>query len=334
VSTSSASWTSDRCLFALPRDLAAAARVRVLPVGFDATASYGKGTAKAPERVLRASQQVDLFDPVFGDAWRAGIALEPADGRLAGWNRDASGAAARAVALWERGAPVADRLDDIGIVDRVTSALAKHLREGVGALLDGGHIPGVLGGDHSVALGGLQAALDRTPGLGVLQIDAHADLRPSYQGFRHSHASILHNVLAHDPAPTCVVQVGLRDLSAEEWAFATAHPALHPNLARDLEGVAWIDRALAPLPQDLWITFDIDGLDPTLCPATGTPVPGGLDWRQAMTLLEVVARRGHRVVGFDLTEVGNAEWDANVGARLLLKLATLALITQPSESGP
>lgn len=329
-------------LFGLDPSLEPGAAVLIIPAPFEATASHGRGTSHAPTRVVEASPQVDLYDPAFPDAWQAGIALQDADPRIAALDARASEAVARAVAAWEAGVPRAGRVADTAIVDDCTTQVADILAASVGAALDGGQVPGVLGGDHSVALGGLQAALSRVPNLGVLHIDAHADLRPAYQGFRHSHASILWNVL-HGPVPPAVlVSVGLRDLCAQEAALAASHPAIHAHMDRDLaraaaQGVAWsaqVSRILAPLPRDVWITFDIDGLDPTLCPTTGTPVPGGLAWHDAVALLEAVAQRGHRVVGFDLTEVGDAAWDANVGARLLLKLATLAIHCRAREEAP
>jgi agmatinase len=206
-----------------------------------------------------------------------------------------------------------------------------------------GRVPAILGGDHSVPLGAMQAAAERFPGLGILHVDAHADLRVAFEGFASSHASILHNVLETAPGVATVVQVGLRDVSTREIGRIGADPRLHgwfdTEIAWELaNGRPWralVDDMLAPLPEAVWITFDIDGLDPALCPRTGTPVPGGLTWRQALVLLRALALSGRRIVGFDLCEVAVDDpddpidsYDAIVGARLLYKLAGHALSTR------
>lgn len=196
-------------------------------------------------------------------------------------------------------------------------------------------IPAILGGDHSVPLGAIRAAAKRFPGLGILHIDAHADLREAYEGFEQSHASIFYNALQLSNIDQ-LVQVGIRDFGVKELELAQRDPRIHQ----------WTDGALAdhslngkpfhslceaiiqPLPQAVWISWDIDGLDPALCPATGTPVPGGLSWREALALLETLGRSGRTIVGFDLVEVGSEAWDANVGARLLHNLCCWAVASQ------
>jgi agmatinase len=216
------------------------------------------------------------------------------------------------------------------------------------AALEGGRIPAVLGGDHSTPYGAIAAVAEAHPGLGILHVDAHADLRDAYLGFRWSHASIFHNVLQL-PGVARQVGVGWRDLGAAEFAAIAAEPdRIAAWLDRDLDdeqrgGISWDDvcrRIVDDLPQIVHVSVDIDGLDPALCPNTGTPVPGGLSWRQVCTLLRTVSER-RRVVGFDLCEVSpgpsfaagplpglrssRAEWDANVGARMLYKLAGCAV---------
>ena len=170
--------------------------------------------------------------------------------------------------------------------------------------------------------------------MGFLHIDAHADLRQAYEGFTFSHASILYNLLQEDQVGP-IVQVGIRDQCEEERQRALADPRVTQSLDAELAmamagGETWRDlmtEALKPLPQRVWITFDVDGLQPSLCPNTGTPVPGGLSWSQACVLLHLLGRSGRTIVGFDLCEVGAHTWDANVGARLLYKLAGWALLT-------
>jgi agmatinase len=208
----------------------------------------------------------------------------------------------------------------------------------VEGLLARGKVVGTVGGDHSVALGAIAAHARRHPGLGVLHVDAHADLRVAFEGFTFSHASILYNVAESCPGVGRIVQVGLRDLSEEELRYAEASKGRivqHHDAAlaaARFDGEPWstaVARILAPLPADVYVSFDIDGLDPTLCPGTGTPVPGGLSFQEAAALLAGIARSGRRLVGFDLVEVapgpGGGAWDGNVGARLLYKLLGWAL---------
>jgi len=298
------------------------ALVRVLPVPFDATTSSGQGTAECFPHVLEASWQVDLFDLETDQAFRRGIAAAPP------LLPELNAAARRDAALARAGDHEARARVDAASAQRTAAVETWTVQQ-----LDRGRIPGILGGDHSVPLGAMRAAIERFPGLSILHVDAHADLRVAYEGFAESHASILHNVL--DGHHVRVVQVGVRDLGSAEARRIEDDPRLHTwtdtALARaQLGGLSWLDlcaQMLAPLGEPVWVTFDIDGLDPSLCPNTGTPVPGGLSWREAQLLLAELAR-GHRIVGFDLCEVGAAPWDANVGARLLYKLACQAIASQ------
>jgi agmatinase len=200
-------------------------------------------------------------------------------------------------------------------------------------LLSRGKIVGTLGGDHSVSFGAIEAHARKYPGLGLLHVDAHADLREAFEGFAWSHASILNNVMARIPAVSRLVQVGIRDLCEEEAdLIARSKGRIQTHFDAELAearfaGETWaaqVQRMIGPLPKDVYVTFDIDGLDPGLCPHTGTKVPGGLSFQMATSLIAAVARSGRRIVGFDLTEVvpakDGSEWDENVGARILYKL--------------
>lgn len=320
-------------LFGLPHGVDDA-RVVVVPVPFEATTSYGRGTAGAPEAVLRASMQVDLHDLQVGDPWREGIAMEPVDPRIPAWNDEAC---AEALPVVEAGGAVTPELRARAArVDAISEQLHAVVEARVADLLDRGRIPGVLGGDHAVPFGAIAAAAARHPGMGVLHIDAHADLRDGFEGFTWSHASILYNVRTRIPRLGPLVQVGLRDIGRAEARLIDERGDIRaftePWLARELAGgrpyLDVCEEIVRDLPDEVWITFDIDGLDPALCPGTGTPVPGGLSWREATLLLEVLGRSGRRIVGFDLCEVGPGEWDANVGARLLYKLAGWAILSQ------
>ncbi|MBI1192999.1 MAG: agmatinase [Bacteroidetes bacterium] len=314
-------------------------RVVLLPVPWDATASYRPGSANGPEAIRQASPQLDLFDPDYPLSWQEGFFMLQVSGEWAQRNRKTRPLVAEYIRMLENGAP-----EDPALLKRVndeTEALRKWVFERTAETLHEGKIPGVIGGDHSTPLGAMQAVLARHPQMSILQVDAHADLRVAYEGFQHSHASIMYNAL--QAGVTGLVQVGLRDVCLAEKELINQDARVraffqHELDARRFAGGTWADccrDAVAALSQEVWISFDIDGLDPSLCPNTGTPVPGGLSFAEASFLLGEVVRSGRRIVGFDLNEVapapnGEDEWDANVGARMLYRLCSLACLSQRS----
>jgi len=310
------------------------AGVVLLPVPFEATTSYGRGTVDGPRTIAQASEQVDLYDVETGQPHRAGIAMLPEGPGVRAWNE-----AARAAARTVVDAGEAPNLADTRIaralerVNAISNDVHEFVEAEVGRWLARDKIVGLVGGDHSVSYGTLAAHARRYPGLGVLHIDAHADLRHEYQGFKWSHASIMENAMRRLANIARLVQVGIRDLCEEEHtriqeSNGRIRTYFDAELARErFEGATWgeqVRRVVDDLPQDVFVSFDVDGLDPTLCPHTGTPVPGGLSFDQATYLVGAVARSGRRIVGFDLVEVApdpdGSEWDGNVGARLLYKL--------------
>ena len=312
-------------LFGLPHQQEQA-QVWVVPVPFEATTSFGKGTAQAPQRILEASWQVDLFDWETGHPWKAGLFLLPEEENIRVMNQKACAALANQKEPWP-----AELLETVnGMGDEVE----RHVYEQTRNTLAAQKIPAIIGGDHSVPLGAIRAASEHYESFGILHVDAHADLREAYQGFTHSHASIFHNVLNRCDVQK-LVQVGIRDLGEAEYNRAVEDRRIHLHsdlaiqdaLARGQNFADVCHRILQPLPQNVWISFDVDGLDPSLCPNTGTPVPGGLQFREALTLLAALGQSGRKIVGFDLVEVGDHPWDANVGARLLYKMAGWAIKT-------
>lgn len=313
------------------------ARVVVIPVPFEATTSYGGGTAQGPAAILEASHQVDLFDLDTGRPYEAGIAMLPIPAEVEAWSREAKALAAPIV---ETGGADADPAA-LGRIDALCERMNGWVQAQARTWLGKGKLVGLVGGDHSTPFGSIAAHAEAYPGLGVLHLDAHADLRVAYEGFTWSHASIMHNVLERVPGVARLVQVGIRDFSEGEYRAITGsggrvHTFFDHRLARArLDGMPWreqVDAVVAALPPTIYCSFDIDGLDPTLCPHTGTPVPGGLSFSQAVSLLEGVARAGKRIVGFDVNEVAPGpdgdQWDGNVGARLLYKLIGWALLTE------
>lgn len=312
------------------------ARLVVIPVPFDATTSYRPGTAQGPAAVLEASMQVDLEDLQYGAIWKSGISMLPISREIAALSTRARHAAEPIIRAG--GAAPGNRAHARALA--AVNAASARVNEYVGAearrVLDRGAIPALLGGDHASPFGLIEQLAIRHPGLGILQIDAHADLRDRYEGFEWSHASIFHNVMTRLPNVARLVQVGIRDFGARERAFIEQSKGRVQTWfdqtirARQFGGGprgTWTSICrdiVRALPKSVYVSFDIDGLSPELCPDTGTPVPGGLTFAEVSHLLETLAQSGRRVVGFDLCEVaperGGGEWNANVGARVLYKL--------------
>ncbi|RYG42518.1 MAG: hypothetical protein EOO01_23005 [Chitinophagaceae bacterium] len=205
-----------------------------------------------------------------------------------------------------------------------------------GKLLNAGKLVVLLGGDHSTPLGFFKAVGEKFGDFGILQIDAHCDLRKAYEGFVYSHASIMYNALEEIPSVKKLVQVGIRDYCEEELDYIRSSNGRVYTLfdqqikERMYEGDSWkmiVDDIVNALPQQVHLSFDIDGLDPSLCPRTGTPVQGGFQTEQIFYLLKKVLQSGRRITSFDLVEVGvsHNEWDENVGARVLYKLCNLLI---------
>jgi len=317
------------------------AHVILVPVPFEATTSYGGGTSDGPRAILAASRQVDLFDIEFGRPYEAGICMLPETAAVRSLNDEAR----RLVRRWrdqhslalDDATLVADQEQVNAICDQLNAALCSQVE----SLHARDKLVGTIGGDHGAVFGAIAAHAERFPGLGILHFDAHADLRHEYEGFTWSHASIMNNVVRRLQGVTTLVQVGIRDLCEEEHELirdsgGRIRTWFDADLDRErFEGMTWGQQAkqiVEALPEQVYVSFDVDGLDPTLCPHTGTPVPGGLSFQQATYLLGTLARSGRRIVGFDLVEVApnpdGGEWDANVGARLLYKLIGAALASQ------
>jgi agmatinase len=328
----SAAALPDSGVFGLPHSEDEAAVVLV-PVPFEATTSYGGGAAQGPEAIRAASRQVDLFDVETGRPYEAGIHMLPSPEHVVALDRGARAAAARVI---EAGGVAEDDPALVSAAREVNAASAEvnaWVDAEVTRLIGKGKRVGVIGGDHATAFGSVAAHARAYPGLGVLHLDAHADLRRAYEGFDDSHASIFYNVAERVRGVAHIVQVGVRDVSEQEWDYAErsgGRVVIHHDavLAQArFDGESWgtqVERIVSTLPSDVYLSFDIDGLDPALCPHTGTPVPGGLSFQQACALVRGVAVSGRRIVGFDLVEVAPGpegdEWDGNVGARLLYKM--------------
>ncbi|MCA9300542.1 MAG: agmatinase family protein [Phycisphaerales bacterium] len=310
----------DSSLFGLPHSFEEA-HVIVIPVPFDATVSYGHGCAGGPGAIRRASCQLDLLDQTYGPIHERGIHMLEIDDAIRQRSIDAR---AMVGPFLERGEiPGAEIIER---VDAICEEVRLWVRSQVARVLGASKLPIVLGGEHAVSLGAIEACTEGpAPATSILQIDAHMDLRQAYEGLRHSHASVMWNAL--DARPDLrLVQVGIRDSCEAEHGVASQERVstfFDETLARASFGGAPFgaicDRILEDLGETVYVTVDIDGLDPSLCPHTGTPVPGGLSFRELMHLLGRVFQE-RTVVGCDLVEVGDDEWDGNVGARVLYRL--------------
>ena len=335
--------SADLGLFGIPTD-AKKARVVIIPVPWEVTTSYGSGASNGPSSVRAASAQIDLFDLELGLAYEQGYHLLdiPEDLRLAN-DRLKEVAVSLRADLESGGAMTADWTKRVAEVNDGCAKMSEWVHARAVEIVGRGQIPAVLGGDHSSPEGCIRAVVEGTgEPVGILHVDAHADLRDAYQGFTRSHASIMYNVMHADWRPAKLVQVGIRDFSRDEYELTQSRDDLMTffdlDVKRELfEGQTWAGvctRIVAQLPQAVYVSFDIDGLSPEYCPHTGTPVPGGLSFDQANYLLRAVVKSGRRIVGFDLNEVapGDDEWDGNVGARLLYRLCGWATLSQSSAT--
>lgn len=306
--------------------------VIVMTAPWDVTVSFGSGTADGPEAVLRESSQLDLEDPFLSEGWKKGIYVRHPDAQFRERSQRNRLVAEDYIAHLEAGGAPATMATTLSGINDECEALHQEVYLQSRSILENGQTPGLLGGDHSTPYGLIRASLEKYPQLGILQVDAHMDLREAYEGFTWSHASIFRNVMERLPLSR-LVQVGIRDYCSAEWSYAMrSNDRIQVFRDRDIRERLFqggnydsvVAAILERLPQEVHISFDIDGLDPSLCPGTGTPVPGGLSFNEAVHLLESVKRSGRRIVSFDLCETGKGEWDANVGARILYKLALLA----------
>lgn len=314
------------------------ARVIIIPVPWEVTVSYGAGTARAADAILKASMQVDLFDPEFPDAWKEGYYMRPSDRKILMKSDYLRKEAELYIDYISKGEDVAANqfmCKTLKEVNEGSNFLNTWVYDQTKVLLDKNKLVGLVGGDHSTPLGFFKAIGEKHGEFGILQIDAHFDLRESYEGFVYSHASIMFNALKEIPELQRVVQAGIRDYGSDEWEqvknsnFRVVTYFDKEIRNRQYEGQTWkliAEEIVDKLPQKVYISFDIDGLDRKLCPFTGTPVPGGFELEQVFYLFNKVAESGRTIIGFDLNEVGiggDTDWDANVGARVLYKLCNL-----------
>ncbi|MEP7164150.1 MAG: agmatinase family protein [Ferruginibacter sp.] len=323
-------------IFGLPFS-EADARLIILPISWEVTVSYNAGTARAPEHIFKASLQVDLFDPESRDTWRQGIFMREPNKKILTKSDYLRKEAELYINYISQGEVVAENKFMCKTLKEINEGalfLNDWVYQQTKELMDAGKLVALLGGDHSTPFGYFKAVADKYEDFGILQIDAHCDLRQAYEGFNYSHASIMYNALEQIPQLKKLVQVGVRDFCEEELDYISNSNGRVVTYfdklikERQYEGESWksiVDDIVGNLPQNVFISFDIDGLDPKLCPHTGTPVQGGFEVEQIFFLLKKLVQSGRKIIGFDLNEVGvsHDEWDENVGARVLYRLCNL-----------
>jgi agmatinase len=310
------------------------ATIVIIPIPWDATASYGKGTSNGPKAILDASTQLDFFHPNLDKAYNTKVFMAPISNEWKEINDHCCDLSIEYISyLEEQGEDIAleKYQSQINEINEAHFALKENLKQRCLNLIEAGKIPAVLGGEHSTPLGLIEALNEKYEHFGILQIDAHADLRVAYEGFAQSHASIMDNVLKNCTNMKKLVQVGIRDISEREVDYSNTDSRIKTFFDWDLKsemyvGKTWenqVQEIISHLPHHVYVSFDIDGLRPELCPNTGTPVIGGFDLQEITFLLFKLVASGKTIIGFDLNEVAPGEkgdWDANVGARALWQL--------------
>lgn len=315
------------------------ARLVILPVPWEVTVSYAAGTARACEHIYKCSKQVDIFDNDGSFGWKQGFYMRDLDKKILMKSDYLRKEAELFIDYISKGESVEKNkfmCKSLKEINEGSKMMNQWVYDQSKELLAKGKLVGLLGGDHSTPLGFMKALTEKYGSFGVLQIDAHCDLRKAYEHFIYSHASIMYNALEEIPTLEKLIQLGVRDYSEEEWSLVC-----NSNYRvityfdkeikeRQFEGETWkqlVDEIVQQLPQQVYLSFDIDGLDRKYCPNTGTPVQGGFETEEIFFLIKKIHESGRKLIGFDLVEigVGQSDWDSNVGARTLWRLCNLMI---------
>lgn len=335
---------ADASIYGLPFD-ANESELIILPVPWEVTVSYGSGAAKGPQAVFDASFQVDLLHQEFPDLWKLGIFMDTPPNDWQNKSQQLKELANSIIEALEKGETVesnAQLSQNLNTINKASTQLNQEVTARTEYWQKQGKRVILLGGDHSTPLGYYQALAQQYTDFGILHLDAHMDLRKAYEGFEHSHASIMYNATQIEQLSK-IVQVGIRDFSETEVDYVKSTDKVVVFTDADIknslfEGKTWqniCDKIINSLPKNVVISFDIDALQQWYCPNTGTPVPGGLSYEQAIYLLNRLANSEKNIIGADLVEVspGEDEWDGNVGTRLLYHLCGVFAKNNGLETG-
>lgn len=325
--------TADSGIYGLPCTSDEAAII-IIPIEWELTTSYNRGTVEGPAAIMEASMQVDLCHHDYPNLWEKGIWLDKFPKELRELHDKLIPASEEIIdALYENKINEENKAYYGNLYAKIEQAMDKRdewVKQRIKHWKEKGKIVGLLGGDHSCPLAYHQYFNEQGINYGILHADAHMDLRDTFEGFKYSHASIFFNTLKFNNVKK-LVQVGIRDYCHDEKALTQSQPErIKVFYDRDcrrrmFEGETWkniVDEIVAALPEKVYLSIDIDALDPKLCPNTGTPVPGGMEYEELMYLLNRIRESGKEIIGFDLCEVspGDDDWDGNVGARVLFHL--------------
>jgi agmatinase len=310
-------------------------KIVLFPVPWDVTVSYSAGTSLGPQNILNESVQLDLHDIDVENAWRSGIYFQEINQDILNKSQLLREKTEKYIDFIENGGNIFSNSEMLELLNEVNSEsliLNRWIKDQTSQILDQGKLIGLIGGDHSTPLGYYEALAGRYADFGILHIDAHMDLRNAYEGFVYSHASVFYNALKI-PNITKLVQVGIRDYcQAEVQLVSQEHPRVEVYFDHYIKSALYrgerfadiVAEMISNLPDNVYVSFDIDGLDPKLCPSTGTPVPGGFEFSEVCFIFEQLVESGKRIIGFDVVETGSTAhpWDGNVAARIVYKLAT------------
>lgn len=313
------------------------ASIVVIPVPWEIAVSVRSGAVLGPESILRASYHVSTFNPEKPNEEPLSIAMLPIPNEWKMLSDHIRSATASYIHALEMGIKKQTLGKDvIAKVNQYTLDLKEQVKAKALKHLGDNKLVAIVGGDHSAPLGYIEALSETYPeDFGVLHIDAHANLQEDYEGFTHSHASIMYNILKY-PKISKLVQVGVRNYYERETQIINESKGRivafsNQKLQEDkFEGKSWkkiCEEIVDALPKNIYLSFDIEGLDPKLCPGAGSPAPGGLDFDEAVYLFKLLVSKGKKIIGFDLSEVApgetTPEWDAFIGASLLYKLSRI-----------
>ena len=318
------------------------ARLVILPVPWEVTVSYGAGTSRAAEHIFKCSKQVDIFDIDGDHGWKQGFYMRDIDRKILMKSDYLRKEAELYIDYISKGEPVEKNkfmCKSLKEINEGSAMMNQWVYDQSKALLEKDKLVGLLGGDHSTSLGFMKVLGEKHGAFGILQIDSHCDLRKKYENFNYSHASVMYNALQEIPTLEKLVQIGIRDFCEEEWDYiCNSNYRIIAYLdkaikEREYEGETWkhiADEIVNHLPRQVYISFDIDGLDRKSCPNTGTPVQGGFEAEQIFYLIKKITESGRKLIGFDLVEigVGQTDWDSNVGAHTLWRLCNLFVKNQ------
>ncbi|CAZ96113.1 agmatinase [Zobellia galactanivorans] len=269
------------------------AKVVLIPVPYDGTSTWGKGADKGPQAFLEASENMELYD-IETDS-----------------------------EVYEQGIHLAEAITENSSPEAVVNAVHKQTKD----YIKRNKFVTLFGGEHSISIGTIRAFNECFDNLTVLQIDAHADLRESYEGTKYNHACAVHEA----SQTTNLIQVGIRSMDAIEKSFMDeektffAHDMVHDEY--------WTDKVIEAMTDNVLITFDLDAFDPSIMPSTGTPEPGGLFWYETLEFLKQVFKEKN-VVGFDIVELCPNPADKSsdfLAAKLYYKMLSYKFMGEASD---